>query len=43
MILNFMHFTILDDYISVSFTLDLDNINLKDKTSEDVLKLIVGE
>lgn len=31
------------DYISVSFTLDLDNINLKDKTSEDVLKLIAGE
>ncbi len=28
------------DYISVSFTLDLDNINLKsDKKSEDVLKL----
>ena len=28
------------DYISVSFTLDLDNINLKSEvTSEDVLKL----
>lgn len=31
------------EFISVSFTLDLDNINLKDKTSEDVLKLIAGE
>lgn len=31
------------DFISVSFTLDLDNINLKDKTSEDVLSLFDGE
>lgn len=27
------------DFISVSFTLDLDNINLKEKTSNDVLSL----
>ena len=30
------------DFISVSFTLDLDNINLKDKTSDDVLSLFEG-
>ena len=31
------------DFISVAFTLDLDNINLKDKTSDDVLKLFEEE
>lgn len=30
------------EFISVSFTLDLDNINLKDKTSDDVLSLFEG-
>ncbi len=32
------------EFISVSFTLDLDNINLRsDKASEDVLRLFLGE
>jgi phosphoadenosine phosphosulfate reductase len=31
------------DFITVSFALDLDNINLKDKTSKDVLTLFEEE
>ncbi len=31
------------DFISVAFTLDLDNINLKEKTSEEVLSLFEGD